>query len=315
MALARLTTWSAGNVLTAAALNDEVNNILNNPGSLICTTAAPSIGSLLVGRGLVTLGVLTVGSNDQVLTADSAQALGCKWAAVSAGGAPAFSTITGATNTGAAMVVGSGASLVPTGTGILRATDLIFGSDAQGDIAVRGASAYGRVAMVTKGNLLAGTGTTAATLAVGTNDQVLTAASGETTGMKWAAQTLAITSDTAAVIASQTTTSTSYTDLATSGPAVTVTVGSSGKALISLSAEHFNSVGDATFMDVTLSGANTRAASDSTALFLRSTAAIRAASSFMLSGLSAGSTTFTAKYKVTSGTGTFLARNISVVAL
>jgi hypothetical protein len=210
MALSRVTTWAAGNTLTATALNDEFNNILNNPASLICTSSAPSVGSLLVGRGQVTLGVLGVGSNDQVLTADSAEALGVKWAAVSAGGSPAFSSITGATNTTAAMVVGSGASLVPTGTGILRATDLIFGSDAQGDVAVRGASVYGRVAMATKGHLLAGNGTTATTLSVGTNDYVLTADSAEATGLKWAAQSLSITSDTATVATSQGTASPSH---------------------------------------------------------------------------------------------------------
>jgi len=189
MALARLTVWSAGQVLTASAQNDEFNNILNNPGSLICTTAAPSIGSLLVGRGLVTLGVLTVGSNNQVLTADSAESLGVKWAAVAAGGAPAFDTITSATNTSAAMVVGAGASLVPTSTGIIRASDLLFGSDANGDIAVRGASVYGRLALATRGHLLAGNGTTATSLSVGGTGRFLLANSAEATGLEWTAVT------------------------------------------------------------------------------------------------------------------------------
>lgn len=35
MALSRVTTWAAGNTLTAAALNGEFNNILNNPIALI----------------------------------------------------------------------------------------------------------------------------------------------------------------------------------------------------------------------------------------------------------------------------------------
>lgn len=38
MALARVTTWVAGNTLTAAALNGEFNNILNNPITLISPT-------------------------------------------------------------------------------------------------------------------------------------------------------------------------------------------------------------------------------------------------------------------------------------
>ena len=35
MSLARVTNWTTGQVLTAAALNAEFNNILNNPASLI----------------------------------------------------------------------------------------------------------------------------------------------------------------------------------------------------------------------------------------------------------------------------------------
>ena len=40
MSLARVTVWSAGQVLTAAALNGEFDNILNNPGTLISPISA-----------------------------------------------------------------------------------------------------------------------------------------------------------------------------------------------------------------------------------------------------------------------------------
>ena len=40
MSLARVTTWQIGDVLTAADLNAEFNNILNNPGSLISPATA-----------------------------------------------------------------------------------------------------------------------------------------------------------------------------------------------------------------------------------------------------------------------------------
>lgn len=40
MSLARVTTWSLGDILTAAALNGEFNNILNNPMSLISPATA-----------------------------------------------------------------------------------------------------------------------------------------------------------------------------------------------------------------------------------------------------------------------------------
>jgi hypothetical protein len=48
-------------------------------------TAAAVKGNLVAGTGVDTSGLLTVGANDTVLTADSAEATGMKWAAASAG--------------------------------------------------------------------------------------------------------------------------------------------------------------------------------------------------------------------------------------
>lgn len=78
MALSRLTTWSAGQLLTASALNNEFDNILNNPLSLISTASVAAKGLLLVGNGSALTGV-SVGTDNQVLTADSTQASGVKW--------------------------------------------------------------------------------------------------------------------------------------------------------------------------------------------------------------------------------------------
>lgn len=167
MSLSRLTTWSGGQVLTAAALNAEFDNVLANPLSLISTASVASKGLLLVGNATTLVG-LAVGSDGWVLTADSTQSSGVKWAAAAGGGAPGFNTITSGTNTTGAFVMGTGASLVPTGTGIIQATNLLFGSDAKGDVAVRGTSVYGR-------------------LGVGTDGQVLTADSTQASGVKWAA--------------------------------------------------------------------------------------------------------------------------------
>lgn len=161
MSLSRVKTWHALETLTASDLNTEFNNILNNPLALISTATTPTKGLILVGDSSNMIGV-SVGSNDQVLTADSTQASGVKWAAVAAAGNPAFSDITTGSNTVATMTVGTGASVVPSGSGIIRATDLLFGSDAQGDLPIRGASGYGRLAAVATGNALISGGVGAA---------------------------------------------------------------------------------------------------------------------------------------------------------
>jgi len=123
---------------------------------------------------------------------------------------------------------------------------------------------------------------------------------------------------TTSVATSETTTSTSYVGL-TTPCAVTATIGSSGMALVITSHEGGNSGADAlTLSSFALSGATTQAASDTNAFKSRlttATATQRGSSAVLLTGLNAGSTTFTQQYRVTSGTGTFLNRNISVIPL
>lgn len=137
-------------------------------------------------------------------------------------------------------------------------------------------------------------------------------------------QNAAVTADklstgaaTAKVVTTETTTSTSYTDLSTSGPAVTVTIGANGLALVILNTQLSNgsSTGYAS-MSFAVSGANTQAAADEFAVLAINPTTMRASSVFLLTGLTAGSTTFTAKYaSLVTGTSTFLNRKISVVPL
>jgi hypothetical protein len=118
----------------------------------------------------------------------------------------------------------------------------------------------------------------------------------------------------ATVATSETTTSTSYTDLATSGPAVTVVVPNSGKVKVSVTADASgNLTGDA-FMGFALSSGNTVAAADASALRVGGVANVdvRATYETLLTGLTPGSTVFTAKYRTTSGTATFVNREIRV---
>lgn len=123
----------------------------------------------------------------------------------------------------------------------------------------------------------------------------------------------------ATVATAETTTSTSYVDLATSGPAVTVTIGANGLALVIVTADLTNSGGNGiSRMSFAVSGATTQASSNdfSTAYWAVTTSATnRQSGMFLLTGLAAGSTTFKAQYDVSANTGTFANRRISVVPL
>ena len=119
------------------------------------------------------------------------------------------------------------------------------------------------------------------------------------------------------VTAQESTTSTTFTDLATAGPSVTVATGTT--ALITITSEMFSPGGQASMASVAVSGASTIAAIDANRIRAseQSTLAVGIASSrsFILSGLTAGNNTFTMKYKVTSGTGQFLNRTIVVTGI
>lgn len=122
---------------------------------------------------------------------------------------------------------------------------------------------------------------------------------------------------TAAVATSEATTSTSYTALATAGPAITTTTRT--KALVFWSCQLQNDTADvAAFASVAVSGATTIAASDTWCLTLDGAAAANVNQWGMVhlfDTLTAGSNTFTMQYRVTSNTGTFAQREIAVVAM
>lgn len=115
------------------------------------------------------------------------------------------------------------------------------------------------------------------------------------------------------VATSQTTTSGTFTDLATAGPAVTVTTGT--MALVALRCQMSNSGASASVMGFAVSGATTVAASLEDAISNVGTNEVRIGASFLVTGLTAGSNTFTAKYMVGGGTSTFSGRDIIVIPL
>ncbi|MER5252888.1 hypothetical protein [Streptomyces sp. NPDC002855] len=113
--------------------------------------------------------------------------------------------------------------------------------------------------------------------------------------------------------AAQTTTSTSYTNLTTTGPSVTLTTGTA--TVVVLSARMSNSASNQdSVMGFAISGATTMAESDSRCL--RHYGIGWESHSYLCHvTTNAGSNTFTGKYKVTGGTGTFAHRRITVIPL
>lgn len=113
---------------------------------------------------------------------------------------------------------------------------------------------------------------------------------------------------------SQGTASTTFVDLTTPGPAVTVTTGT--KAIVSISSNMNTSVAGFSIASVTVSGATTVAAADSPfSISNNATGFTNGSRTAIFSGLTAGSNTFTMKYRTTSATATFEKRQITVIPL
>ena len=120
----------------------------------------------------------------------------------------------------------------------------------------------------------------------------------------------------AAVNTNQTTTSGTYTDLATAGPSVTLTTGT--EALVFIGAMQRNDGGNGNYTGVAVSGATTIAPSDANALYMYlDLSEQRAGGAYVakITGLTAGSNTFTLKYRVQANTGYWYHRSIMVLAL
>lgn len=110
----------------------------------------------------------------------------------------------------------------------------------------------------------------------------------------------------------QSTTSATFTDLATLGPTVTVTTGS--LAMVWINARIDNTGTNPTHASFAISGDTTSAAIDGRSIVNGTTTSIRAGVSTRVS-LTPGSNTFTMRYRVDGGTGTFSNRRIQVMAL
>jgi hypothetical protein len=153
------TTGTSVTNLGALAASDVIEVISFNATNVQITDALLETdinakGDLIVGAAVDTAAILASGTNGQVLKVNTSTATGLEWGTVDA-------DIEGVT----------------AGTGI-------SGGGTSGTVTITNSMA---TAIDAKGDLVAGTGADAfAKLSVGTNGQVLTAASGETTGLSWA---------------------------------------------------------------------------------------------------------------------------------
>lgn len=113
----------------------------------------------------------------------------------------------------------------------------------------------------------------------------------------------------------ESTSSTSYVDLATIGPKLTVTTGT--RALVFLHCNMKNeNLANQSNMSFAISGATTQTAVDSGSIQadgLTADKAVQWGGANLIDDLTPGVNVFTAKYKVGGGTGTFSNRNLTVI--
>jgi hypothetical protein len=137
-------------------------------------------------------------------------------------------------------------------------------------------------------------------------------------GAAWVAVGGIANSATAQTNSAQSTASTTYVDLATV-TSVTVTTGTSAFCVWHAAGVNAASLAGV-YVSVAVSGATTVAASDTIANYLQTPSSSLGIyfpihSGHIFTGLTAGSNTFTIKYRTTSGTATFDTRGIQVLAL
>jgi hypothetical protein len=116
------------------------------------------------------------------------------------------------------------------------------------------------------------------------------------------------------ILTQETSTRTTYGNITTTGPVVTITTGT--QAIISTTAQMFNSGANNMYMCYRVSGATTSASIDDRALAFQAGAGDQLrATCTTLQTLTAGSNVLTAEYKTTAGTGTWDDRRLLAMAM
>ena len=119
----------------------------------------------------------------------------------------------------------------------------------------------------------------------------------------------------AATFAQQTTTSTTYTDLSTVGPSVSITLNSARRVLVIGKAELFQTGTGRVYASWAGSGATTISADDGNAIQHNGNGTPESYASMSFHDLNSGTTTFTMKYRVTAGTGRYDFRSLAVIPI
>jgi hypothetical protein len=153
-------TWASGYVVLAADLNTHLRDNLNVTAPAVMTTA----GDIIYASGANTPARLAKSTTSTQYLANTGTS-----------NIPAWNEVALATGVSGTLPVGNGG----TGATTFTANGILVGNSTSA-VAVT-------ATMATKGHLMVGDGSgVPSMLAVGSNDQVLTAASGEATGVKWA---------------------------------------------------------------------------------------------------------------------------------
>lgn len=108
--------------------------------------------------------------------------------------------------------------------------------------------------------------------------------------------------------------STTYADLATVGPTVTVDTGS--MAIVFIYVNTYHTAPGSTFTSFAVTGASEIAATDDMAVRMSNSVQERFSACFCVTNLNPGLNTFTAKYRIgNAGTGTWMSRRLIVFPL
>jgi hypothetical protein len=119
----------------------------------------------------------------------------------------------------------------------------------------------------------------------------------------------------ATVATSATTGSATFADLATGAIGPTVSVVTGAMALVGIYCSVFSSGAFNSYMGIDITGATTRAVVDAMAFLAGTGANLRSGMTRLISGLTPGTNVFTAKYRCSSPTSTFLDRELWVLPL